>query len=117
MYCRNALGYFLIATVLAFGCGKNQEANQDSLTGKVTVNGQPVKTTVITVTGPDGKPSGGTTNDEGVYLIPNPPKGELKFTFVPSGPKSGIPDKYTRPNNDLKFTYTGGKQTYDIDLK
>lgn len=107
----------MTAAIFVAGCGTTKEANPEALTGKVTANGQPVRSTTLTVTGPDGKTAGGTTNEEGVYTIPTPPKGNLSFLFIPPGGKATFPTKYTKPGNGLSFEYQGGKQTYDLDLK
>jgi hypothetical protein len=104
------------ALALAAGCESGREAHPDSLSGKVTFKSQPVPYATIIVTGPDGRTAGGTTNEAGEYTIPSPPEGELKFHFPPAGKKSPVPAKYAKANNGLSFTYTGGKQTYDIDL-
>ncbi|QJW96610.1 carboxypeptidase-like regulatory domain-containing protein [Frigoriglobus tundricola] len=103
---------------LAAGCGAigGLEAHPDALTGKITYNGQPVKSVALTVTGPDGKPSGGATNDEGVYTIPNPPKGTLQIQLSAPGGKAAFPVKYTKPNSGLSVAYTGGRLTHNIDL-
>ena len=108
-----------VASAVSAGCGAAaREAHPDVLVGKITHNGQPVKSVTVTVLGPGGSPAGGTTNDEGVYTIPNPPKGTLTFQLVaPGSGKPPFPVKYTKPNNDLRVEYTGGKQTYDMDLK
>jgi hypothetical protein len=114
---------FAITALLALsgaiaGCGAGaREANPDALTGKITYNGQPLKAVTVMAIG-GGTPAGGTTNDEGVYTIPNPPKGKLKFQLTaPGSGKTPFPAKYTKPDNDLSFEYTGGKQTYNMDLK
>lgn len=109
----------LVALVAGAGCGANgsREAHPDALTGKVTFNGQPVKSVTITAIGPDGKPYGGTTNEEGVYTIPSPTKGRLEFQLIAPGGKAAFPEKYTKPKNGLSFEYAGGKQTYDMELK
>jgi hypothetical protein len=108
-----------VASAVSAGCGAAaRDAHPDVLVGKITHNGQPVKSVTVTVFGPDGSPAGGTTNDEGVYTLPSPPKGQLKFQLVaPGSGKPPFPVKYTQPNNDLTFEYTGGKQTYDMNLK
>lgn len=108
--------FALLAAITGCGAGA-RDANPEALTGKVTFNGQPVKAVTITVLG-SGAPTGGTTNEEGVYTIPNPPKGQLQFQLVaPGSGKAPFPVKYTKPNNGLSFEYTGGKQTYDMELK
>lgn len=113
----------LSLSVVAFagaGCGafNGRQANPDALIGRITHNGQPMKSVTLMATGSDGTPVGGTTNDEGVYTIPNPPKGNLQFQLVsPGSGKPVFPTKYTKPNNGLGCQYTGGRQTYDMDLK
>ena len=109
-----------LALGLLTGCGGTggREAHPDALTGKVTYNGQPVKSVALTVTGPDGKAVGTTADDQGVYTIPSPPKGQLQFQLAaPGGGKLPFPEKYTKPNNGLSVEYAGGRQTYDIELK
>src|SRR4051794_25740176 len=82
------------------GCGAGaRDANPEALTGKITFNGQPVKAVTVTAISPAGA-AGGTTNDDGVYTIPNPPKGKLQFQLVsPGSGKAPFPAKYTRPNS------------------
>lgn len=107
-----------LAVMTAIGCGAGGGvAHPDALSGKVTAGGKPVASATLVVTGPEGQSSGGTTNDDGTYLIPEPPKGKLSFQFIMTSNKSLIPAKYSKPNNGLTFDYTGGSQTYDIDLK
>ncbi|HJZ58715.1 MAG TPA: carboxypeptidase-like regulatory domain-containing protein [Gemmataceae bacterium] len=115
---RRGMRYLLAGLVaaMAIGCGA-QTAGKNTLSGKVTAHGRPVADVALVVTGPDGKTSGGTTNPEGVYLIPDPPKGQLQFHFIPAGPaKKSVPEKYVKPGNGLGLEYTGGKRTYDIEL-
>ena len=114
----------LAAAVLAtaVGCdGTSGEAHPDSLVGTVTLDGTVVPSESLIVTGPNGEVAGGSTNDAGEYLIPDPPKGQLKVQFMPpvrgNRNKPMIPIKYTKPGNDLGIEYTGGKHTYDIELK
>jgi hypothetical protein len=117
MLLRPAAALLAVAALtLAAGCDSGRDAHPDALSGKVTSKGQPVQYATIIVTGPDGRTAGGTTNEAGEYTIPSPPEGALTFHFAPAGKKSTVPAKYAKANNGLSFTYTGGKQTYDIDL-
>lgn len=113
----------LLALFLA-GCGgPTSGAGKDILSGRVMIGDQPAKQVIITVTGPDGKVSGGTTTDTGDYTIPDPPKGTLKFMVSGSLPgkklssnsPSVVPPRYSNPN-DLEFNYSGGKQTHNLSL-
>jgi len=120
----------LFAGLLATGCSSDPIGG-DVLTGKVTLNGAPAKNVTVTVAGADGLPANAATGDDGVYSIPNPPQGTLQVRvtgFVPTPPpgvkapppppgSTSVPARYTKPNNGLSVEYTGGKQSYDIEMK
>ena len=103
----------------AAGCGAvgRGDPHPDALVGRITTAGRPVKSVVVTAYGPDGKPAGGMTNDDGVYTIPNPPKGKLTFQIMsPGAGKPPFPARYSTRSNDLSVDYSGGKQTFDMEL-
>jgi hypothetical protein len=84
------------------------------LRGRVTVRGVPVPYVTLMATAANG------ANENGEYLMPAPPLGELKFqVFVPAKLPKGmtLPERYGKPNSGLTFPYTGGQQTFDIDLQ
>jgi len=136
---RGWLGAFSCAAILVFaGCsGKDggSSGSGDVITGKVTMNGQIVAGQLYFV-GSDKKEIMSMIGPmDGSYQISNPPKGEGVFyikamggpSLVPPGgakmpdvPSTGgvaAPAKYEKAaTSDLKFTVTGGKQTYDITL-
>lgn len=114
----SSLVFIFLCGTISIGCNQSGgDAHPDSLSGKITLQGQPVAEATMVVTGPDGKTAGGSANSAGEYVIPEPPKGVLKFQFFPGAKKDSIPQKYLKPDNGLSFEYTGGKQTYDIELK
>src|SRR5262245_31489890 len=120
----------LLLGLLAMGCSSEPNGS-NVLTGKVTLNGQPAKNVTVTVAGVDRLEANGATGDDGVYRIPNPPLGVLQVRvtgFVPPPPRgvkapppppgsTNVPAKYTKPNNGLAVEYTGGKQSYDIEMQ
>jgi hypothetical protein len=117
-YARCGLLMCLAALVGCSGSGK-----PGSLSGTVKFNGQPARYVTVVVTSADGKTAGGTANENGVYLIPDPPKGTLKFQILGGrgGNRQGstvatLPPRYARPDNGLGLEYTGGKKTFDIEL-
>lgn len=127
-----ALCLLLPVGLLASGCGSSTDPGEAGvLSGRVTLNGQPVKDATVVVVGPDRSEASGLSGAEGEYRIANPPKGLLRFrlsSFVPPPPPGvqapppppgvvAIPRKYTTLGNGLEFNYAGGKQTFDIDLK
>jgi len=107
----------------------------------VTLDGKPVAGEISFV-GTSGEAKAPLL--DGNYTVTNPPKGECNIVIqsltMGGGPAikpppgmekagggtgtlsgtgaGGVPPpaKYGQPNNGLKFTVTGGKQTYDIQL-
>jgi hypothetical protein len=126
----HVLSILLSAALPAAGCSSGPDGD-NVLTGTVTRNGQPVKNVTVTVGVKDGPEANAVTGDDGEYRIPNPPKGALQVRVTaltpppPPGTKAPppppgsitIPPRYTKADNGLSVEYTGGKQTYDIDLK
>lgn len=120
-------GIFLAVFVLA-GCGEstNSDGEPNTLSGMVTMAGEPVEYNMIVAVGPGGKEVSAPRKADGSYRIVSPPTGLLKFKFaagppIPGGPaklKTGnIPVKYLSPKSELEFEYKGGNQTFDIELK
>jgi hypothetical protein len=128
--CGRRLVLLLAVTAGLGGCGPPNKVN-DSVTGKVTLKGQPVAGEVIFV-GSDRKEVGSPIGADGSYQIYNPPKGEVQILVkgfpgaaveppkdAPPRPGAGgaaPPARYARPNNGLTMTVTGGKQTHDVPL-
>lgn len=92
-----------------------------SLTGRITSGGQPIPFLNLMASGPKGYNTGGSTNENGEYTMPEPPKGLLRFqVFIPGKLPKGvtITEKYAKADGSgLTFEYKGGRQTFDIDLK
>ena len=130
----------LVAALIFAGCGDAGPAN--AVSGKVTLNGEPVAGS-ITFVGADGKevsspvgPGGGT------YNIVDPPQGEVTVLIkgpgiaatpelkpapgamaMPSGTDKGAnsmgvnpPAKYADASGGLKYTVRAGRQTKDFEL-
>lgn len=128
-------------SVLISLVGCNQRSMTDnSLTGTITFNGKPVSFATIMVKGADGTEKNGPTDEQGKYIVVDPPEGPLKFKIVavpppppPGAPEAGqgggapawkpppgalsLPKRYGDFENEVTFTYEGGKQTFDIELK
>lgn len=96
-----------------------------TVTGKVTVDGQPLSGVIISFMPDSGRAATATTNDQGEYQLiyldgvqgckvgPN----TIGF-FVPTGgsPSHPIPKKY-QEKSDIKVDVKAGKNTFDFDLK
>lgn len=136
----------LAFSVLLWSVGCSSKGSKDSVSGKVTLNGQKVAGTVY-FTGPDKKTVNTPIGPDGSYVIENPSKGENVITvkgmgaatgsapassFAPVNPdkdgalmkdKSGKmdmgappPGKYATDAGGLKYTVKGGRETYNIEL-
>ena len=118
----------------AVGCGG---PSASSLSGKVRLDGQPVRHALVVVIGPDGKQGVGTTDEAGVYVVMNPPRGKCQVTVAPSLPvqnpalaqgvkvpppadggavSTPVPARYASPGNGLDVEVSGDRQIYDITL-
>jgi hypothetical protein len=116
--------------VLACGCGGT---DLGQVTGKVTMNGQPLANVEVEFQPADnGRPSSGVTNAEGVYELQfsSQEKGALigEHTVRINAAEGGdgddeenpakptvIPAKYNTQST-LKKTVNSGQQTIDFDL-
>jgi hypothetical protein len=137
----------LIVTALLlapFGCKKQEEPEvkrhipppppagvKDSLEGYVRYHGVGLPSGFVRVFGESGDPAEGTVKMGGTYTVWNPPRGKVKIAVSTTPPKSlskappattkpgnVIPPRYADPDTSgLSMTVSGGKQTFNIDLK
>src|SRR5262249_9752872 len=121
----------LFSALATLGCGSKSGGPQNSVSGKVALNGQPVAGEVV-FAGPGKKEVKTVIGLDGYYFVTDPPVGENNITIrrvggmappkdaskMPGAPSPvpSPPAKYARPGNGLKFNYTVGTQTYVIDL-
>lgn len=121
----------LIAALALTGCGSGKTPS-DSVSGKVTYNGQAVSGQVVFVINQKELITG--TGPDGSYTISDLPKGEAEVLVkalaapmaapTPKGADApptlaggtAPPSKYAKPGNGLKVTITGGAQKFDIVL-
>jgi len=113
------------------GCPKDKGA-KNSVSGKVTLDGQPVKGTVIFKYA-DGQEKPSPLGPQGNYMIPDPPTGQVKILVrgmggaaAPKGAEgpnagtgSGVepPSKYgDERTTDLTYEVKPGKHTKDLTL-
>jgi len=133
-----AFALALLFTALLVGAGCGGKGAKDVVSGKVTYDGKPISMGEVIFQLGDKEARGPIVN--GQYTVENPPKGEVSILVKSPNPGGGqkVPDqpgevkggaglqtagapvyapaKYGEPNNGLKFTVTGGKQTHDITL-
>jgi hypothetical protein len=136
-----SLALLSTAVLVVAGCG-GKSGPKNQVSGKVTLNGQPVVGTIKFSAGGKEK-SGAILGNDGAYAVEDPPMGECDVTIEPMGgdmpggikaapavtgagavKEAGLvgagqsqrpPDKYRKPGL-LKFNVTGGKQTKDFEL-
>jgi hypothetical protein len=123
------------ALVLIPGCSET-----NSVSGKVTLKGEPVKAGFVTFIGEDNHRKVANIGSDGEYTLNQPPMGTVKVTVAgvtttAPAPKAGqramrdvhgvaqeegssqaVPRRYADPNNGLTFNVTGGTQRFDIEL-
>jgi len=130
----------ILLTSLAFstGCPSKGKGPKNSVSGKVTLDSQPVTGTVVFIYA-DNKEVSSPTNLQGVYTIADPPTGQVKVLVKPlpgtgpglkpiPGPElpkvssagEGVPPpaKYADVRTtDLIYEVKTGTHTFDIPLK
>src|ERR1700730_9856011 len=126
----------VIGLCLLPGCGKSE------VSGRVTVQGEPIADGQIVFIAEDGHLDSAPIQD-GAYLVRRPPLGKVKITVTSTPPAfnnpraagSGKPDRFpkpeTNPNSkfvpvppkyadekttDLTYEVTSGTQEHNIDL-
>src|SRR5262249_32301451 len=129
----------LTSSVLVSGCG----GKTNLVSGKVTLNGSPLKGGLVTFLGAGKAQAVANINNDGDYQMDNPPVGTVKVTIMQlptnlpmrgtAPPRSAIarapvpdlkppsagepvPRKYQNPDNGLTYTVTRGRHTFDIHL-
>jgi hypothetical protein len=128
---------FCIGVVAVLGCSSNQP-ERNEVTGKVTLDGQPVTEGIVTFHGGNNAKASGAVMANGTYTVSDPPTGRCEITVagVPGnsigakqeggGHSAGvpgfgsrpsvIPKKYGRPGNGLSHEVQPGPQTKDLEL-
>jgi len=125
---------FVASLIGVSGCGPKDTKN--SVSGKVTLNGEPVDG-IVAFVGSDNKEVTGPTKPDGSYEIIGAPVGQVKIIVkrlpnankptvappkdAPAMPSTnnGVPPpvKYgATTTSDLSFEVKKGKQIYDIKL-
>jgi hypothetical protein len=131
------LQVLLLSTlIVGLGCGTTGPKN--TVSGKVTYKGSPVEGSITFVTSAGKEFTGPITG--GTYFLNDTPPGEVRVSIkgppkmpgvmpgkdklpdLPAGKGPAVqmgvspPKKYESPENGLKYTVKGGKETKDFDL-
>jgi hypothetical protein len=124
----------LLAAMAAAGCGRPQA----TLSGKVTVQGQPVGAGTVLFVGPDNQVATGTLDADGRYVAPQVPMGTVKVAVQTLRPEQlrgaarpkdapplpnrltnlvSVPAKYQNPEtSELTCNVQRKQQEYNIEL-
>jgi hypothetical protein len=111
-------GAVCLLILSAAGCGG--PANQPSLKGKVTYNGSPLPNALVTVTGADNNPIGGSSDGEGNYTVENVPLGAVTIKVMEppermmKGPAKPGLAKLAKKGGGIPFDVKPGAQTFDL---
>jgi hypothetical protein len=134
---RSLLAMILLILGFASGCGEGGPAN--SVSGKVTLNGDPVTGTIVFLG--KGKEATGSIGLTGEYFVSDPPLGDVSVVIKPntsvpapvgmspgnagSAAMPGMPNvkaaatppaKYADASSGLNYTVAAGKQTKNFEL-
>ncbi len=133
MSSRRILSFVLLVGTAVFnGCGRSEFA---SLTGRVTLDGEPLPTAVITFISDDGTSGYANVEPDGDYVAKSGSDEGLKpgkyrisvVAFKPEvitdrkeakTPQPITPPRYTDPaQSGFEFNLTDAGGTYDLELK
>jgi len=127
----------LLLSTLIVVVGCNPPGPKNVVSGKVTYKEKPVEGTITFITAAGKEFQGPITG--GTYFVNDIPAGEVRVTVkgppkinvggagkdlpeLPAGKGPAVqmgvspPKKYENPDNGLKFTVKGGKETKNFDL-
>ncbi|WDI42581.1 carboxypeptidase regulatory-like domain-containing protein [Bremerella sp. P1] len=125
------LGAALMTTV---GCGGGEYDNLGEVSGKITLDGEPLKHAVITFQPQGGRPAYGKTGEDGKYRMmytgsqAGATVGMNTVTITNGGEKRDeetgkiwfqkeqVPPKYNS-KTELTYDVQAGSQTHDFELK
>lgn len=124
----------LAALCAALGCSKG--VKKITVTGKVTYQGQPVRSGIVRFIGPEGAYSAGPVQSDGTYTVTDVLPGETKVGIMESPSGSGsssgdkpeksaatkgaapLPEKYREPTTSgLVYSITPETTELDIQIK
>lgn len=125
----------VVLSIATIGCGSSGPATGE-VTGKVTIDGQPIEGASIEFIPADGRPSTGVTDASGAYelMFTNDAKGALlgshqvRITTARAGDGGEgvgptleardelLPAKY-HDESELTAEVVAGKNTFDFDLQ
>lgn len=125
LWLRSRGSLLTLCVLLLAGCSGGDRPPLGSVTGTITVNGEPFSGVIVSFSPESGRPSTAITDDSGRYT--------LQYTEGVNGCKVGpntvgffpptggtmshsIPAKY-QGATDLKVEVKSGSNTFDFDLK
>lgn len=118
------LGLMVTVAVLAvLGCSGDRTV---TIRGTVTCQGQPLRSGVVALHGPEGAYAAGPIQADGSFVVTGVAPGEVKVAIreVRAGSKAPVaegppvPEKYRDPEkSELRYTITPATTKLDIELK
>jgi hypothetical protein len=109
------------------GCGGGDRPELGYVTGKVTMEGEPLGNIIVVMKPEVGRAAMVRANDEGMYDIEyvhgvrgtkvGPTTVTFEWPLGYEGPTKPIPRKYTGVDSAIKIDVKPGKNTFDFDLE
>lgn len=123
----------IVLTALLIGCGGGDRREYADVSGKVSVNGNPLKMGTVTFQPAAGAPATGTIQADGTYTLKGV-VGPNKVMIVSreaeaadagaspakraAPPQSFVPEQYGTPSSTLSFDVKSGKnENANFDIK
>jgi hypothetical protein len=119
------LALAFVGSVLLTGCGRGDRPPLGYVTGRVTIDGEPLVGVIVTFLPESGRPAVATTDADGRYEleylggVKGAKIGPTTVAFMP--PTGGstshpIPDKYQN-KSEFQVEVQRGKNVFDFDLE
>jgi hypothetical protein len=115
----------LIVASFATGCGQGDRPPMGSVSGVITIDGDPLSGVIVLFTPENGRPATAMTDIQGRYQLQyvgnvygcKTGENTVSFTAPTSGsPSHPIPAKY-QGKTDLKVEVASGRNNFDFDLE
>lgn len=127
MFARSQSVPLLLTVLLLLGCGSGTKGPHGGISGKVTLDGNPVTAGQVSFFSSEMATGGmATIQADGTYQLETPlPTGEYAVTLAgpveepggPAAPPFKVPPRYLQPaSSGLTCTVSAGENTYDILL-
>ncbi len=107
-----------IAGLLILACGCSLVRGWGRVSGRVTLDGQPLGGAIVTLLASDGRAATAETDAQGAFTVASPlAAGRYRVSITPKAPRSPVPERYFDPaTSGLVVEVRGGENSLEINL-